>query len=1621
MPKKMTLLVFLWITIVGFAQPKRLQLSHKAKNTTLTNPKKPVYKKADFFRISPPLIKMIQNAKAASHHEKELKKNEANEWHPPVINNGLNAPDPLSHNQNYTRNTQVVDLNKLIDFDGVDNIDGVAPPDTQGDVNDTYYIQCVNNHSVIKDRAGNDVVAAFPTSDFWQGTPYSDRNDGDAVILWDENAQRWLITQFYIPDNGDQYLLIAVSETDDPTGQYYQYGFNYGSSTMPDYPKWAIWPDAYYMGANGFDPTDNYSYVGAIVSAFERDKILQGDPNAGVVTFGPDINLWSVFPADADAFPANGTDCPFVSDNVDNTTGNNEVYIYNFHVDWTNTANSTFGLNTTLNVADYNLFSSGTEVPQPGVSQKLDLLHYRIMYRPYYRHFNDHESLLMTRTVNDGGVAAIRWYEFRDTGNGWEVYQQGTYSPGDGIWRWMPSIAMNQNGDISIAYSVSDDNNKYPSIRAVARYSDDPLGEMPNNEIELYTGNASQDNVSRWGDYAMVSVDPDGKTFWFTSEYTTGNWDWRTRIIHYELPSQCDYPADQASNVTAQTQSQNQIDLSWTRGSGDKVIVLAKESAAVNTNPADGTNYNANATFGSGDEIGTGNYVVYVGTGDSVSITGLSASTEYYFAVYEFNSTNNCYLTPAATASAKTYGPPQVATLSMLQVNDTDAQGQGEVLSENGSPVTERGLCWSTVSNPTISDDHASNGTGTGTYTVSLTGLTINTTYYVRAYATNAYGTSYGENKTFRTGCNIISDFPYLENFDAWTVSNPTTDCTADASVTFEDCWENLAGDDNDWDIFSGATPSSGTGPSDDANGGGNYIYLEASNCFNKTASILTPHYDFTNLSKPYLSFFAHMYGADMGSLDVYYSVDNGQSWTLIGGLSGDYGDQWFKAYAELDGLAGETDVQFKLTGITGNGDASDIAIDNFVIKNNDATTYCVSEGNMDYNTAITRVIFNQIDNPSGGKAYPYEDYTYIKTVVQRNQSYDLTVNVDTDGNYTVYVKAWIDWNQDGDFDDADEELDLGTVKNVSDGATTNSPLSITIPATAQIGDTRMRVSAKYNDYATACETDFDGEVEDYTVTVNDVCNDVAYWNGSKWEDVNGQNVAIPDLSDKLLNINDVFVTNGQSIEACGLKVNSGNAVTINSGDYIKLTNYIYNEGKIDIENKGILVQSDNAAVVEGNGIFKMTVESQYFNNQYDYAYWSIPITNFNLGDIVADAWRYYSFEAGAQEWQFETSGNSMSVGRGYAISASNGYSGGKLKVDFYKPGEKFNTGAIQTSVSITGTGAQDDDDWNLIGNPYPSPIDFDTFANENTNVQGAYYLWTDCAGLDTNGQHQASGYTTYSVGAGSTAACSGNGASATQFVPAAEGIFVEANANASVTFNNSQRATTQTDFVNRIVYDRLWLDFENDTSFQQILIGFFQNATNGFDRLYDAHNINTTDFSFYSLAGQDKLVIQGLPAWQSNTKVIPLGFVTNTAGNYQIKINKTEGVLNNINIFLHDLYTNSLIDLKQQNYSFNTNEGRFEDRFELIFEPDSLDNIEETTLNGVRLLSGNKVYSVISKSPNIKTLNVYGIDDKLIYTTSVKQSVKKLTANLKTLPHQVLLFKVILDTGQSVILKGLN
>jgi len=406
---------------------------------------------------------------------------------------------------------------------GIPNVNGVYPPDTDGDVGPNHYMQMINLSFAVWDKEGNQLYGPVDNSTLWQGFigPWTGSNDGDPIVLYDDMADRWLASQFAINvGNGKYYELVAVSATPDPLGEWYRYAFEY--DVFIDYPKLGVWSDAYYMTTNNF----NGGFVGMGAHAYERDAMLAGDPDAQMAYF--ELNSWvgfSMQPADCDGIaPPEGEPGVFI------TKGdNNDLDVYEFSVDWENPDNTTFEMVYSIPVSYYN--SNVWGIPQPNTSQELDALSSMIMFRMQYRNMCEHQAMVLNHTVKTGSVAGIRWYELRKTDAEWELYQEGTFAPGDGLNRWMGSIAMNANGDIALGYTVSN-SLIYPSIRYTGRAADDPLGEMTFTETEAVPGTGSQSNISRWGDYSKTSVDPvNDSVFWHTNEYMTNSW--KTRIVSF--------------------------------------------------------------------------------------------------------------------------------------------------------------------------------------------------------------------------------------------------------------------------------------------------------------------------------------------------------------------------------------------------------------------------------------------------------------------------------------------------------------------------------------------------------------------------------------------------------------------------------------------------------------------------------------------------------------------------------------------------------------------------------------------------------------------------------------------------------------------------------------------------------------------------------------------------------------------------------------------------------------------------------------------------------------------------------------------------------------------------------
>jgi hypothetical protein len=420
----------------------------------------------------------------------------------------------------------------------------VAPPDTTGDLGPNHYVQWVNLRYAIYTvtrGAGNEItgftlVSGFPKNGnvIWQGFGGACEayNDGDPIVQYDQLANRWVLTQFAV--SASPYTqCVAVSTGPDPTGTYHRYAYSY-STNFNDYPKMGVWPDGYYITYNMFKRGRTFS--GSRVCAFERDKMLTG-ASARQVCAQTSSSYGSLLPADLEGstLPAAGTPNYLLS------IGTSTLQFWKFAVNWAGSGSGTLtGPTTVAGVAAFTrACSGGTCIPQPGVTQKLDSLADRLMYRLSYRNFGTREALLVNHSVASGGVSGIRWYELNIAGGSPTVRQQGTYQP-TADYRWMGSAAMDKTGGIAVGYNVSSAAIK-PSIRYAFRAPADTLGTI-GNETSVLAGPGVQtgNNLSRWGDYSTLSVDPvDGCTMVFTGEYipADGSFNWATAIVSFKLSS----------------------------------------------------------------------------------------------------------------------------------------------------------------------------------------------------------------------------------------------------------------------------------------------------------------------------------------------------------------------------------------------------------------------------------------------------------------------------------------------------------------------------------------------------------------------------------------------------------------------------------------------------------------------------------------------------------------------------------------------------------------------------------------------------------------------------------------------------------------------------------------------------------------------------------------------------------------------------------------------------------------------------------------------------------------------------------------------------------------------------
>jgi hypothetical protein len=480
----------------------------------------------------------------------------------PVPVNPVFGDDPLVARQNAALTRSVREFNTPLINQDVIASPSVSPNDPTGDIGPLQFVGSINSSSgasfAIYDKVTGTIIGASALMEaLGTGAPCNS-GLGDPVVLFDESANRWVLTEF---TSGANVLCVYLSDVADLSGTVTWTRYSFTLPSFPDYPKYGVWPDAYYVGAN----QSNGLY------AMDRTKMLAGQPATLQRFSAPTLagfGFQMIQPADVAGSEAPPVGSPGIflrhrDDEVHNAGSNNPttdfIEMFEFHVDWTTPANSAITGPIPFPISEFssnlNGLSAFNAFPQPS-GQKLDPLRETVMHRVTYRNMGTYEVLvgnfvtdlfLGAGSTYPDDTGGVRWFElrrplgppdalfvngFEDTVRGvaasWSVYQEGTWAPADGAPadqadRWMAATSLDESGNMALGYNIV---RQSPAISAGLRYTgrlgSDPLGVMTSPETTIVNGSGSVSN-ERWGDYNDMGIDPvDGCTFWFIGNYANG-------------------------------------------------------------------------------------------------------------------------------------------------------------------------------------------------------------------------------------------------------------------------------------------------------------------------------------------------------------------------------------------------------------------------------------------------------------------------------------------------------------------------------------------------------------------------------------------------------------------------------------------------------------------------------------------------------------------------------------------------------------------------------------------------------------------------------------------------------------------------------------------------------------------------------------------------------------------------------------------------------------------------------------------------------------------------------------------------------------------------------------------
>lgn len=558
-------------------------------------------------------------------------------------------------------------------------------------------------------------------------------------------------------------------------------------------------------------------------------------------------------------------------------------------------------------------------------------------------------------------------------------------------------------------------------------------------------------------------------------------------------------------------------------------------------------------------------------------------------------------------------------------------------------------------------------------------------------------------------------------------------------------------------------------------------------------------------------------------------------------------------------------------------------------------------------------------------------------------------------------------------------------------------------------------------------------------------------WDGSGWS------AGVPTTTTKAVFDGAYDTSANGNVRACECEIKSGRTVQITAGNYIESQSNITNNGTLSVANNGSLVQVNDDAVNTG----AISYERIASLRRTDYVYWSSPIENYNINSVSPSTptnfiWKWNTTvtnsNGGLGTWT-SAAGNTMGAGEGFIVRGPNTFDDASLQsltVTF--SGGKPNNGIVAVPIARGAMTAAtlgsyssangvpftvNDDNWNLIGNPYPSSIRALDFLNANTNIEGAVRLWSHgtLPAAITNpfyGSYQynytVSDYIVYN-GTGTVSGPAGfNG-----YIAGGQAFFVLMNegtaATSTVQFTNLMRSRT---YDNSQFYknsgpannvgeekSRIWVDLVNSNQQSvRTLIGYVDGATIGRDRVFDAFAPMASSQGIYSLVDNEHLLIQGRPTPFDENDTVHLGVTIPQSGEYKVAIAATDGLfVENQNIYLEDKVLGIIHDLKSAPYSFLADAGTFNDRFILRYTTTTLSNPEFDLSNTVLIVANESNVIVRSANENISSIEVYDLLGRRILTKKNENSTEVSFAK-QNIKNQAVIVKVKLENGEVVTKK---